>query len=368
MTQDQSGVEAGDVGNPSDARPVHTGDALTPWGSILQRIRAPEPWTEAERQEVLDELFFDGAEWIPYLKRFFALIVLSTAIAAFGLIADSSAVVIGAMLVAPLMTPMLAVSTAVIYGRLDRIVASGIVIVLGTIAAIAVGALVATVAFGSLAATDLPGQILARTNPSLLDLGIAITAGMAAGYVLAHRKAGASLPGVAIAVALVPPLATVGITWRVGATVEAQGALLLYLTNLVAIVLSAGVVMLVSGFVPRHIRALAKGHLTVGFAISLVALLAITVPLAIHTVDQLEGEQVSRVVGEVVPDWDEAATIERLSILTGSDAATITVEVATTGEPQPAWELAERIAAESGLDVDLTVNYRAEIVDEASTR
>ncbi|GMQ84578.1 MAG: hypothetical protein BMS9Abin07_0142 [Acidimicrobiia bacterium] len=341
---------------------------LTPVGSLIRRIRAPEDWTEEERQEALGELFFEGSEWIPYLKRFFTLIALSTSIAAFGLIADSTAVVIGAMLIAPLMTPMLAISAAVVYGRLDRIVVSGIVVLLGTVAAVLVGALVATVTAGTLTSTDLSGQILSRTSPSLLDLGIAVTAGMAAGYVLAHRKVGASLPGVAIAVALVPPLATIGVTLRLGATSEAQGAMLLYLTNLVAIVLSAGVVMVVSGFVPRHIRAIAKGHLTAGFVVSIVALVVISVPLAFHTVEQVRNEQLERLVVGSVPQWDESASVRSINVSTDAGRAEIQLGVATTGDPKPAWELAELIASGSSFDVDLTIRYQSELVDAASTR
>ena len=81
-------------------------------------------------------------------------------------------------------------------------------------------------------------EILSRTEPSLIDLAVAVAAGIAGGYVLTHPRANASLPGVAIAVALVPPLATVGVTWQLGALEEAQGALLLYATNMIAIVLS----------------------------------------------------------------------------------------------------------------------------------
>ena len=340
---------------------------LTAVGSVLRRLREPEDWTEEERKAVLDELFFEGAEWIPYLKRFFALMALSTAIAAFGLIADSTAVVIGAMLVAPLMTPMLAISAAIVYGRLDRIVASATVVATGTLVAIAVAALVVTLAPGTVTAGDLHDQILARTSPGLLDLGIAVAAGLAAGYVLAHRRAGSSLPGVAIAVALVPPLATVGITWRLGATEAAQGAMLLFLTNLVAIVLSAGAVMVASGFVPRHIRALARGHLTAGLAVSLLALVAISVPLALHTVEQVRDDQLARLVIDAVPEWDENATVSAIEVSTGNGRAAIVVDVATTGELQPAWELAEQVTSDGGVNVDLTVNYESRAVDAAST-
>lgn len=368
MTDERETTGSGphlDHGDPNKAatRP----GVLTPAESLFERLRAPEVWTEGERQQALDELFFEGSERIPYLKRFITLITLSTAIAAFGLIADSTAVVIGAMLVAPLMTPMLAVAAAVVYGQPTRIATSSITVAVGTVAAIGVGYLVALMAPGTLTATDLSGQILSRTNPGLLDLGIAVAAGLAAGYVLAHRKVGASLPGVAISVALVPPLATVGIALRLGVNDAAAGAMLLFLTNLIAIVLSAGMVMVVSGFVPRHIRALAKGHLTAGFVVSAVALVAVSIPLALHTVEQVRDQQITRLVIQIVPEWDESAQVRQINVDTDNGRAQITVEVIITGEPRPAWQLAELIASNGNVEVDLSVAYQNESIDAAST-
>jgi uncharacterized membrane protein len=95
--------------------------------------------------------------------------------------------------------------------------------------------------------------VRARTFPGLLDLGIAVTAGAAAGYILPRRSATSALPGVGIAVALVPPLAVVGITLEADARTESANALLLYGTNLAAIVFSAAVMLLLSGFRP-HVR------------------------------------------------------------------------------------------------------------------
>ena len=199
--------------------------ALAPAESWLRMLRQPLEWSEEQREEILNELFFEGREWRPFLFRFGTLIVLSTTIAALGLIGNSAAVVIGAMLVAPLMTPILAVAAALVHGQARRLVVSFAVLIGGTLAAIGTGWVVSSVAPGTVTATELTPELLARTVPSLLDLGVAIAAGLAGGYVLTHPRAGSSLPGVAIAVALVPPLATVGISLELGATASAEGAL-----------------------------------------------------------------------------------------------------------------------------------------------
>ena len=335
--------------------------------SLWERLREHEEWTDEQRKEVLDDLFPDDHRRIQYVKRFAILIVLSTMIAAFGLVANSAAVVIGAMLVAPLMTPMLALSASLIYAEMRRFVGALLMVVFGTLAAIAVGWFVALIASGGLTPDAFDSEILARTSPSLLDLGIAVAAGLAAGYVLTHKGSMSSLPGVAIAVALVPPLATVGITLQLGATDLAYGALLLYTTNLIAIVLSASIVMLMSGFVPDHVRQLARGKMGARLLPWVVALAVVTVPLALHTSAVVEEESFSRHVSQVVTQWDPRATILDLDTDVGGDRATVAITVATTGDGRPAWELAQLIADTRGIDVDVDIDFQHVRTDAAST-
>ncbi|MGA9279074.1 MAG: betaine-aldehyde dehydrogenase [Ilumatobacter sp.] len=168
-------------------------------------------------QAALDELIPDGDEFAPCLRRFAALTVLSGSIAAVGLLSDSAAVVIGAMLVAPLMVPITAAAAATVRAQNDRLIRSVLVISLGVLLAVAVGCLSCAVAgFDIVSEADLPGEVANRTLPGLLDLGVAITAGAAAGYISTRQTTTSALPGVGIAVALVPPLATVAILIQLG--------------------------------------------------------------------------------------------------------------------------------------------------------
>jgi uncharacterized hydrophobic protein (TIGR00271 family) len=217
------------------------------WRSIVRR-------TPSEVEiEAVEELFPRGREFREYLARFASLIVLSASIAAFGLLADSAAVVIGAMLVAPLMTPITAAAAATVTARNDRLFRSIAVIALGVVLAYATGWVVGALAGGGVVGpSQVPQQIRDRTFPGLLDLGIAVTAGAAAGYILPRRSATSALPGVGIAVALVPPLATAGITAQAGLGAESRNAFLLFVTNLAAIVFAASVMLLVAGFRPQH--------------------------------------------------------------------------------------------------------------------
>jgi uncharacterized hydrophobic protein (TIGR00271 family) len=181
----------------------------------------------------------------PYwLEIFFA-----AGIATLGLVLNSPAVIIGAMLISPLMGPIMAMGLALASGDLYL----GIKAALNLLCSIA-----AAVAFSGLLVWLLPlnsvtNEILARTNPNLLDLGVALVSGLA-GSVAVSRSGGdagngaTALPGVAIAVALMPPLCTVGFGLGSGRNEEImRGAGLLFLTNLVAIVASAFTVFLLIG-------------------------------------------------------------------------------------------------------------------------
>jgi len=169
--------------------------------------------------------------------RFVLMVVLSAGIAIIGLLQNSPAVIIGAMLVSPLMGPIVALGLAlptIDYAQLRR-----------SLVALAIGIPLALL-FTAILVSSSPlqlvtSEILARTKPNFLDLAVALLSGLAGGYATVNRK-GEAIVGVAIATALMPPLAVVGFGLATGNTAISGGALLLFLTNLVAIALSvAGV-------------------------------------------------------------------------------------------------------------------------------
>ena len=164
------------------ANPVDSaGSNVTPVGKLGFRGRAATP---DERSKILDAFFFEGDRRIPYLQQFFVLMVLSATIAGFGLANDSAAVVIGAMLVAPLMTPILAIAAALVQGWGRRMVESLAIVCGGALAAIAVGVLIGLITPNLRTGLPLPGELLGRTSPNLVDLGIAL----AAGAVMVYRR------------------------------------------------------------------------------------------------------------------------------------------------------------------------------------
>jgi uncharacterized hydrophobic protein (TIGR00271 family) len=179
---------------------------------------------------------------------FYVLISLSSLIAALGLIANSAAVVIGAMLVAPLMSPIVAVGLAMVLGDVRFLRLAIGAVLRGTLLAVGLGAVVGLMQIGN----ELTPELLARTQPSMIDLLIALFSGMAAAYALSKSNAAAALPGVAIAAALVPPLSTAGVSFTAGYYIESLGAMLLFITNFIAITVAAAFVFLVLGFRPTR--------------------------------------------------------------------------------------------------------------------
>ena len=180
-------------------------------------------------------------------------IFFSAGIATFGLVESSPAVIIGAMLISPMMGPIMATGLALAVGDLYL----GIKAVINLLASVTV-----SIAFSGFLVWLLPfhsatAEIIARTKPNLLDLGIALLSGLA-GSVVVCRGAGngvTALPGVAIAVALMPPLCTMGFGLGSGRNLQILGgAGLLFLTNLVAIVASAFLVFLLVGMSTAEVQ------------------------------------------------------------------------------------------------------------------
>jgi uncharacterized hydrophobic protein (TIGR00271 family) len=179
--------------------------------------------------------------------RFYALVATSTLIACLGLVANSTAVIIGAMLVAPLMTPIFGISLALVRGDprlLGRAIRAEVVGVLLGVGLAAV--------FGSLPlALEVTPEMLARTQPNLLDLLVAVLAGFAGSYAMIDERLSPALPGVAIATAIVPPIANSGLCLAVGAYQGAYGSFLLFLANLLSILIVSSATFIAAGLASR---------------------------------------------------------------------------------------------------------------------
>lgn len=219
-----------------------------------------------ELQEIRNGLLEESSIDTNYL----VLILGSCAIATLGLLSNSAAVIIGAMIIAPLMLPIRGLAFGALEGDIVLFRKALSAIAVGTVLAVAlalmIGLCVGLPEFGS--------EIISRSKPTLLDLGIAVAAGGISGFAKVQPKISASVAGTAIAVALMPPVCVVGLGLSQGNLALSTGATLLYLTNLLGITLSCMVTFLLTGCTP-----LKQAHKALWWTLALTAILVI--PLGI---------------------------------------------------------------------------------------
>ncbi|STZ63864.1 uncharacterized hydrophobic domain [Moraxella lacunata] len=177
-------------------------------------------------------------------KMFFIMNGLSAVIAGYGLLANSPAVVIGAMLVAMMLSPITSMALAVIDARLSLLKTSFQTLIGGILLIFAIG-----MVLGFLYPDHvMTGEILARTSPTTMDLVVALAGGTAGAYAMVSPNLSVAVVGVAVATALVPPLTASGILLSAGHFSLAMGALLLAVTNMLAIQFTNALVLWLFGF------------------------------------------------------------------------------------------------------------------------
>jgi uncharacterized hydrophobic protein (TIGR00271 family) len=199
-----------------------------------------------ESEHMRDAVFFEGPEVRRRSSRFWILITLASIIAAAGVAADSTATVIGAMIVAPLMTPILGIMLSVVLADRANLIRSLLHVASGAVVAIAIGWLVGVLVVNEVV-VETNSQVAQRVHPKLIDLLAALATGVVGSVALVRGDISDTLPGVAIAISLVPPLSVVGFTLEAGKPDQSLGASLLFLTNVAAILGSGTVVMALYG-------------------------------------------------------------------------------------------------------------------------
>jgi uncharacterized hydrophobic protein (TIGR00271 family) len=311
--------------------------------------------------DLTDDLDLTAGDDRSKRSAFWTMLTLSALIATAGVLTDSTATVIGAMIIAPLSTPIMGIALGLATrepgaaGRSARFVLTGALLV------VAIGALFG---WGLPGSFDLLGnsQITGRTSPGLLDLLAAVATGFAGAIALARRDVSAVLPGVAIAISLVPPLAVVGVCLGDGAPGLAFGALVLFLSNLVALVLAGTLVFTVlvfreaSGAVgpssARRKTFLSLAILTVVVAVPLVGNTLGTLYLALLT------GQVEAVADAWIGQTPDASVQE--VTFSGSD---LVVQVQTPGDLPPVSALVRDLqgVVPSGVEVTVTTTLGQQI-------
>jgi uncharacterized hydrophobic protein (TIGR00271 family) len=296
-----------------------------------------------------DQLFFDGENAGAKLSRFWVLLILAAIIATAGVISDSTATVIGAMIVAPLMTPILGSVLATVTSDAKNLLRSLALVIAGAAAVVAIGW-----AFGAIAPVDVVAdtnsQVAARVHPRLIDLIAALATGAVGAFALARSDVSDTLPGVAIAISLVPPLAVVGLTLEAGATSQSFGALLLFLTNVAAILLSGLIVMAlfqVSAIARSANLSRSSWGPRSAVLIVLVFVAIIAIPLATATFQLTEDRINTGTATTVAKDWASPAGWRILMVEYDDDG----ILVRAAGPlPAPSTEALRSALDDKGLD------------------
>lgn len=287
---------------------------------------------EDERREVLENLFVFGKEnQRPFLNRMAVLLFLSTVIATCGLLANSAAVVIGAMLIAPMMRPVMSAAGAIVMGWPDRLIESLLLVTAMAIAAVAIA-----VGIGQFAPdmVDIPDQVMYRTEPTYFDLIIALAAGAGGAYTMT-RKESSAIPGVAMAVSLLPPLASCGILLVFEENDLALRAFILFVTNFFAMTLASTVVFLISGVSPAHKRRESAKFIGSLLFIFMLLVAGISVPLYYYSTTVWFDDDYEAARSQILQQWLQDNNLRLLDF--EIDEKNKILFLALTGPKPPIW-------------------------------
>ena len=285
--------------------------------------------------------------------QYAVLLTLSIIVATMGLLMGSTAVVIGAMMIAPLMAPIMGMSASITMGWGGRLTSTASIVAVSIVGSVALAWALAR--FVPLANTGLPAELLSRASPDIRDLVVAIAAGTAGSYATVRRGVSGALPGVAVAVALVPPLAAAGVFLGLDQVALARGAGLLFAANLFGIMLAASVVFVVTGFVPARRRQRTT--------LSVMAIILVAVPVGVLAVllggrfaaSVAEASEL-RLATQTAVAWLGPDTADTLATVEVAESA-VTVEVTGPVAPAPTSELTSGLTAAFGRPMSASVMW-----------
>lgn len=318
--------------------------------SLARRVGFDPAYLEAFEAK----MFIQGPKTAQRLTNFFVLLLLATVIATFGVLSDSTATVIGAMIVAPLMGPIMATAAAIVMGSAQRALRALGLVAVGVVATVLLSWLLAWGVPEVIISLTYNSQITSRVAPGLMALVTALASGAAGAYIIMREEIADSMGGVAIAISLVPPLCVVGIALSQGNWEAAGGAFLLFMTNFLAILLAGGVVFLLSGLGRLAISDDLVRTRRNAFLVVVVATLLVAVPLSITSYEVVSGALENRAAIDDTEAWLGDATYSVVNVAVRDEQVTVTVE--GDGELRPLRVLANQLA--QTLERPIWVNLR----------
>ena len=289
------------------------------------RQRVPSEVINELRRELFGEARLESS--------YVALVVGSGLIATFGLLNNSAAIIIGAMIIAPLMRPIRALAFGILEGDLALLQRSLRAILIGSGVTITLASLVTM----TLDVTEFGSEVLSRTEPNLLDMGVAVAAGAISAYAKVEEKIGDAVAGTAIAVALAPPLCVVGLGLPAGLFAQTwsitQGSLLLFLTNWLGITLSCMIVFIMAGYTPANTPRTRKA-LSITFGMTVLLM----IPLGLSLRQFLRETTLTRAIRNVLLQTEtvgEQVTLDRLIVDWQQRVPEVNLFVSSSTPPTP---------------------------------
>jgi len=334
------------------------GHVIEPEERTLRNYVNPDFWREKRelyktirQKEIQDQnvykTLYNGAS--PTIE-YYILTILSCLIATAGLIQGSTAAIIGAMVVAPLMTPILAFSLGVIQGDVFLIRISVFSLFKGIIISLFISA-------GFAFAIPMEGyssEIMSRTSPTIFDIVVAFASGLVGAYGNANKRISNTLVGIAIAVALMPPLCTIGIGIGTLNYPVASGAALLFLINLVSISLAGAIVYWAMHIHPDSVDAGdVRKRAIYQIVVSMLILAAISFPVAIYMRNGFLLSRATRTAGEVIHRELPGVSILELKSAHAGSGYLFTATI--SGDSEPSAEKAAAISARA-LEADKRIS------------
>lgn len=315
-------------------------------------------------EELESVLFLDREDAVYKFQRFGLLLVLSAIIASGGIVSDSTATVIGAMIVAPLGIPIMGVALATVVGSAQRFTRALAGVIVGAAVAALIGAIM-TVFIPS--GVDLLGnaQVAGRISPSVVDMVVALAVGFVAAVGMMRSDLSDVLPGVAIAISLVPPMCVVGITAAEGYWSASLGALTLFATNVIAMV-TAGIVTF---GLAQYARAAAVSDLNQRriFGAVLGALLVLLVPLTIQSMQYVQLTEAQGGAVNAASQWVAGTgwTVQEVDV----SRSQIYVEILGTGTPPNTDDLMRLLDEQVDLRAPVQVDaHQGEEIEAGTTQ
>lgn len=284
---------------------------------------------------------------------FHFILGLSAIIATLGLLADSAAVIIGAMIIAPLMGPILGIAYSIAVGNRRLLRRSSLTVAGGVVLTI----ITAWITSSIIGLKTVDSEILSRVNPTLIDFGIAMAAGTAGAFANTRRSVSNTLPGVAIAIALVPPLSVVGIGLSLGAQSISTDAFLLFLTNLICIIFFGSLVFLFQSY--GSIERAKKG-----LAMSTAVMFLLGIPLTLSMRELIIKKNVRSQIKNLIVYETETfrnSEIKSMTVTPKEESLEVVMEVVSTDDPVSQTKI-DRLRNFLSHQIGEPINLRVEVI------